>query len=1216
MARPDIASMSRAQRLNFRRKKFGEFLNSDEQLSSYWSGLDNNGKEDLMLKFYDQLTKKEPELGRYKTGEKEVRYQSNKSSGSYAPIVTSTRKVNVYGELYDDRTEYLYDSVRKGLVSPQELYEASPDSFIAIGGILNQRGNATANGFKDVAQEIYKPMSGLKDPSDPIFNITTGLTQPVVDLAVFAAEKMDGDTSAYHRMKALEMVAYPENQKWQGFGQVLGVMGGSVGVYKELAKRGLATVVKREGGKRVINKGALAATAAAEFGLGYAYNMPTLTEAITGKESNRVISGLEAMFMGSALNLAVDAVMPMRGMTGKQAADYLNQKNPDLLKNLKSKVEPEPKPAMAEGDEIAKELQEALESNQLGSPASTPISEGAGPASTPEMVRIREIDNEVSQLQNREQVIKSRRGLSKKERRQLNEQRSNLINERVRLQYSPALTKNEQMAEEAMPGSVLGIVPYSMPTNPEAQARLMKELLARTVSGGAAAGLVDPDEMPGGRAGSFVAGFIAADPRVLKYTKKATAKGLSMLPENTRDMVTDFGASAKGVAGSIVEPLDQQLLQISPKIFNSLRRFELQSMVSLKENMDIAQPFFQRLNEFKKLGTLSDSDITDLTAGIYNRDVNRRTTALNKIDSSGVLAGQFDQIDAMLQRLHRQALDAGIDIKFLQDYYPRMIKNLKGLRRNRGITDTSVYDKAIREFRSKYNRGPNGLERADIANKLITQGRRDGGPSYLQERKLDTLEDSDIPYYYNLQESLGSYIYDITNRIALKKFTGAAYKAGKTYTKQDPLGNKYTTKQYPKNQGSVIEDSIGDEIEEMVAGLNASKQIDDADVNKTIQLLRSRLVQGPSGPNSFVNGYRNIHYITTIGNPFSAATQLSDVAMAATKSASASKTALGRALKNKKFDINPEDYGLIGVAEDMMNPGMTGKWLEFTLKYSGFKAMDKLGKASHLSSAYHRLKNAASAPRNSAAFKKFQKEQQPRFGDEFDDLVDALKAGDRTNENVRLSVFNELADVQPITLSSMPEMYVKSKNGRIAYALKSFTIKQLDFIRRQMIEKIAKAKNPSEVREGLANLARYSVVFGGTTAGMNTAKDMFLGREVNMSDQAVDAAMQTMGLTRYSLYRGRDFLKGDTGEKVKGLFADLVLPVRFVFDPVDDAFKASQGKVQGFEDITSVRNVPLGIGKTAYWRFGEGKKKEESRKTGSINMDNMVDFDFNMDILK
>jgi len=119
-----------------------------------------------------------------------------------------------------------------------------------------------------------------------------------------------------------------------------------------------------------------------------------------------------------------------------------------------------------------------------------------------------------------------------------------------------------------------------------------------------------------------------------------------------------------------------------------------------------------------------------------------------------------------------------------------------------------------------------------------------------------------------------------------------------------------------------------------------------------------------------------------------------------------------------------------------------------------------------------------------------------------------------------------------------------------------------------------------------------------------------------MSDQAVDAAMQTMGFTRYSLYRGRDFLKGDTGEKVKGLFADLVLPIRFVFDPVDDALKASQGKVQGFEDITSVRNVPFGVGKTAYWRFGEGKKKEESRKTGSINMDNMVDFDFNMDILK
>ena len=52
------------------------------------------------------------------------------------------------------------------------------------------------------------------------------------------------------------------------------------------------------------------------------------------------------------------------------------------------------------------------------------------------------------------------------------------------------------------------------------------------------------------------------------------------------------------------------------------------------------------------------------------------------------------------------------------------------------------------------------------------------------------------------------------------------------------------------------------------------------------------------------------------------------------------------------------------------------------------------------------------------------------YGDEIDAIVSDLKAGLTLSENVKLHMFNELADIQPIALSEMPEAYLTVPNGR------------------------------------------------------------------------------------------------------------------------------------------------------------------------------------------
>ena len=616
----------------------------------------------------------------------------------------------------------------------------------------------------------------------------------------------------------------------------------------------------------------------------------------------------------------------------------------------------------------------------------------------------------------------------------------------------------------------------------------------------------------------------------------------------------------------------------------------------MKDNFDQVVPFFQKLQELKRAGVVSKADIEELTLATFNRDVAARDAVFQRIDRTGDLAASYGKIDNMLKNLHDQAKASGMDIKFLQDYYPRILLNYKGLLKGRGWKETDAFTKEVRKFEAESKRKATSQERADIANKLILRNSQNPGPSYTKERKLDTLEVGDLKHYASMEDALGGYIYDIVRRIEKRNFTGAAYKPGQLVTKKTPLGDKYKVRTMPKDQQSVVGDTLGAEVDEFVDILRASGHIEDDHVNDLVSMLNARLVHGDVGPTAAVAAYRNIHYLTTIGNPFSTLTQVSDIAMAATKNASATGNVLGQALKGKGFDFTPEDLGLVHVAEDMMNRTMTAKWLDNTLKTTGFKGMDRLGKATHLSSAYQRFRKAALAPEDSALFKQFKKEQQPRFGDEFEDLVAALRNGDKSNENVKLAVFNELSGIQPITLSSMPEGYLRGRNTRLAYALKSFTIKQVDFMRREMLGKIAKAKTPAEVKEGMANLYRYVALFGGTTMGVNTLKDFILGREINVDDATADAWMQTMGLSRYSIYQARDFWqKEDSAAGTAKLAGSIVLPVRALGDVVDDAIRLGKGDMQGFQDISSVRNVPW-AGKGVYWRFGEGREKIRKRR--------------------
>ena len=1304
-----LAKMSRAERLHHRSRLMMEYLTENQDAGNYFLQQDQAQKEELKRAFYDHLEKLDPNFGRIQVGTRTKRvpktYRMNERFGERIPETYENREVPIYAPLLDDTTEYQYESLEKGLVTAEELYNEVPEMFVRLGAVANQRKSPTAAAIQKQAQKYSEEM-GIGEGLATFGGFTSGIVKPLADISVAAAEAVGTDTTARDKHRSLLALAYPKRVQYEDWGKMLGVLGGSVAVYQKLGQKGLSTVVRKEAGKRKIAYGALAATGAAEFGLGYGYNSPTMF----GGE-NRVMSGVEAMLLGSALNLAVDAALPLRGMSKKEVTEYLNE---DQLRQIGEGVGPTnraeydelspagqagvdqasrdieymgddipapqnvelaeqvrdaPAPQFDELDELnkdlarqekrsdeflanqeamarqleeqqaaqaareaaekealnaqqAEDLQRQMQANQMGEVTSTPVTEGTNPLGvTEEGQRILDIDRQIREIQAQERIIRKRPGKSSKELNRLKSQRKALNKEKTLLENNHLLNDAERAAEERNPGAILGIHPYAADamnflSRDEVKVRIAQELMLRTHVGALAASSplgTDMDEEYF-KGSSFLLGFALGSPRQFASIKK-------LLPQSVRERV---GRHVKDVGKGgeyILDPLDYRIGKISPMVANALNRMEMTGLISNKYYMDKAIPFFNRLQELQRRKLMHSVDREDLSLAIFNSDTTKRDILFDQIDPTGALKETYAPVGEMLTEILDEGLKVGVLKSQLTNYYPRSMLDHQGFLESRGLEMKPEFDKQVALFKQESGRNPTTHEQSNILNILLRGKSGEAGSSHAKKRVIDQLERGDLKFYSSLEDSLTSYIFDISRRIHKRKFLGHGYQLGKLKTYTTPDGDKRVIRdEAPEvndrgvNQGSIIRESVGEDIRPWIEGLKDQGHIDKGKVEELIRLLDVRINHGEKGFGPKLAAWRNVHYMTTIGNPFSTMTQLSDIALAAVKNPKATGNVLGQAIRKfargkggitefhrKGFDFSPEDLGLISAAEDMMSISKSGKTLDTILKYSGFRWIDKVGKATHLSSSYQRLKKMASAPENSAAFKKFKEEQLPVFGQsDFDNLTQALRNGDKNNENVRLALWNDLSEIQPISLSNMPEAYVKAENGRIVYALKSFTVKQIGFMRKNMLDKMANAKTYAEFKEGMANYFKFITFFGGATMGANALKDFAAGREVTIEDRAVDAMMQVMGVSRYHVYKFRDIAQGgDVGRELSYAIGNTVFPFAFATDTLEDMISWAGGDLD-LQSSKGLKHLPI-FGKGLYWRIGKGAERERKKRIKKRN---------------
>lgn len=615
------------------------------------------------------------------------------------------------------------------------------------------------------------------------------------------------------------------------------------------------------------------------------------------------------------------------------------------------------------------------------------------------------------------------------------------------------------------------------------------------------------------------------------------------------------------MTGDYLTVLSTAVREISEPVLGRLRKLDFSTHTRKADLLDKVSPFLKGFNQ------LPEKTRRSVSLALFNGEFDSASNIMKTVNPK--LVPELDKVRGILDGFHAELKDAGYkDLGFIENYFPRQVKDYTKLTNKLGAPQQSllltnlkaagdrlgVKAKTIQGF---INVLPES-EVVDVFNKTLRGViPNKAGPGFTKVRSIAQVTDDLLGEYASVPEALVNYINRAVDDIETRYFFGreAVDKGVRSLDLDESIG-AYVAR-------------------EMKQGL-----VNPDDADRLAQLLKARFVSGQKQAGKTVQALRNIGYMTTLANPVSALTQLQDLAMPAV--VNGFRHTLGAMLGKKAVSV--VDLGLDNaIAAELNSPTLLAKLLDKTLQVSGFKLTDRLGKNTFINSSYRRFTNMANTKSGESSIRaQFGKV----FGNETDALVNDLKAG-VVSDNVKLLLWNELADVQPIALSEMPIKYLEMPNGRLLYSLKTFAIRQLDTMRRNVVDEYKKGNK----KQAMKFLASYLTIVPLMGASVEQLKNGLLGREAaleNIPDEYVGNIFKLFGVSSYlaERYLGQ-------GNVSQFIINTIAPPLGWL-----DAALADITKLVESGDVVPekvIQQLPVG-GKIWYQWFGGGIEKDLERK--------------------
>ena len=665
------------------------------------------------------------------------------------------------------------------------------------------------------------------------------------------------------------------------------------------------------------------------------------------------------------------------------------------------------------------------------------------------------------------------------------------------------------------------------------------------------------------------------DNEELTKALQRTGKQLKIPPTQSKaakianDSVVNDSATARVKSGPFdyfLGTLMTRIRNISEVVGGRLRHFEYKVHVNTAQTLKKVQPF---LDDLRGLDPVSKVKVT---RSLYNGNFNE---ALSFMPES--MKQNFNVVKSTLDDLYNDSQNAGIVFDKIENYFPRQVKDLGKFRESLGMEDLSRLSQLENDYAKRLGLSTaNDLslaERSYVANQYARGFglKAEGGPRFAKQRKISNLTEKQVlEFYEDPADALSLYIRGAVDKIEKYKFFGR---------------NAVKTKEGVFN----VKNSIGAIIEEE----KAAGRLNPLNEDQLVDLLQSRFISGDKQMRKGYGTLRDLGYMGTIANPYSAITQFGDLGNSGALHGFRNTFA---ALFGTK-DIKLIDVGIENMSKEFAegNVRPTVKALNFLFDKTGFRAVDRLGKETLMNASFKKAIKQVKTPKGEAAFRKQYKELygfQPKL---LDDIVADLKAG-KVTDNTKFHAFNELADVQPITLSEMPQGYLDNPNGRLFYMLKSFTLKQIDVARRKVAQQWKKG-NKLEATKNATALVAYLSTFN---LGTKLVKDIIVGRDINPDALPKQALYSFFGVYGINEYDANKYLSAG---KLTEFGMQTIAPAMPVLDAVGTiaaesirpAFERGGYRKTDFDDFSSALRAIPGVGPIMYNWFGGGAEQYNRR---------------------
>ena len=654
------------------------------------------------------------------------------------------------------------------------------------------------------------------------------------------------------------------------------------------------------------------------------------------------------------------------------------------------------------------------------------------------------------------------------------------------------------------------------------------------------------------------------NPAKVEAAFKATGKQLRIPATATRadKAIQEAIARDSSVSRLYSKSLDKYLgtlstrvRNISEPVFGRLRKYEFNTHVKTQKVLTEVEPFLKGMSE------LAPAVKNRLAGYLYNGNT-KAAEGLMKATSPQMYESFVNQVKNTITKTGDELLESGHTFQKVDNYFPRLVKDYDGLRASLGKAEQGKITKALNDYAAKKDVAASSLtstERSEVIDLTLRGYNMDPSgnkPRFLKPRTMRTVPPEQLQYYASPEESLSMYLRGSVDDIEKRKFFGKSVEESSGGI-TDP----------DKSVGNFIDDELAR------GAIPAGREAD------LTELLKSRFVGGAQSPNEVNSFLRNTGYMGTIANPISALTQLGDPAIsAALKGFRNTISSMFGTKSVKLIDLGLENVLTKELGGDVSK---TATALSKMLKGTGFATVDRLGKETYINAS---LKKATSLVKSKKGEQAFRKRQGKIYGDELEGLVTDLKAGNVT-DNVKLYLFNELADIQPIALSEMPQWYLDSPNGRILYMLKSFTLKMYDVVRREIVKEWTQGNKGTAIKNaGL--LSGYLTV---ANTGIQTSKDMLLGREVRPEDLPSKSLWSLLGVLGYNKYTSERYLeRGD----VLGAVYNTLTPAAPIISAIWTVGKELPKDDPNLEP--ALKGIPV-VGPMLYNWFGGGAEKYNER---------------------